>query len=109
MPRVKRRVVTAGVVVAAIALFAWEWAAAPRVRASESVVRQLPSVRGQLYLGRTFEGLPLRSVDPFLYSDCQPSRPHVRPCQSLRVTRGRVTGTDAAQVKRARKRLRPVA
>jgi len=44
LPRVKRRVVTAGVVVAAIALFAWEWAAAPRVRASESVVRQLPSV-----------------------------------------------------------------
>ena len=108
-PRVKRRVVTAAVVVAAIALFAWEWAAAPRVHVSEAVERELVSVRGQLYLGKTFEGLPLRTVDPFLYSDCLPGKPHVLPCTSVRVTGGRVTGTDADQVSRARKRLRRVA
>ena len=105
----KRRVVTAAVVVAAIALFAWEWAAAPRVHVSEAVERELVSVRGQLYLGKTFEGLPLRTVDPFLYSDCLPGKPHVLPCTSVRVTGGRVTGTDADQVSRARKRLRRVA
>ena len=108
-PRVKRRVVTAAVVVAAIALFAWEWAAAPRVHVSEAVERELVSVHGQLYLGKTFEGLPLRTVDPFLYSDCLPGKPHVLPCTSVRVTGGRVTGTDADQVSRARKRLRRVA
>ena len=107
-PRVKRRVVTAAIVVAAIALFTWEWAAAPRVHTSKAVEAQLVSVRGQLYLGKTFEGLPLRRVDPFLYSDCLPGKPHMRPCRSLRVSAGRVTGTDAAQVKRARKRLRRV-
>jgi hypothetical protein len=106
---VKRRAVTAAVVVAAIALFAWEWAAAPRVHVSASVERDLRTVHGELYLGKTFEGLPLRSVDPFLYSDCVPRRPHVRPCTSLRVAGRTVTGTDAAQVSRAKKRLRRVA
>jgi hypothetical protein len=106
---VKRRVVTAAVIAVAIALFTWEWAAAPRVQVSESVERQLGSVHGQLYLGKTFEGLPLRGVHPFLYSDCLPGRPHLRPCRSLRVADGHVSGTDRAQVRRARKRLRPVA
>ena len=105
----KRRVVTAGVVAAAIALFAWEWAAAPRVHASEAVEQELLSVRGQLYLGETFEGLPLRTVDPFLYSDCLPGKPHVLPCTSVRVTGDQVTGTDPDQVSRAKKRLRRVA
>jgi hypothetical protein len=105
---VKRRVVTAAVVVAAIALFTWEWAAAPRVEVSKAVERELVSVRGQLYLGKTFEGLPLRTVDPFLYSDCVPGKPHVLPCTSLRVAGGQVTGTDTDQVNRARKHLRRV-
>ena len=87
-PRVKRRVVTVAVVAAAIALFAWEWAAAPRVQVSDAVEQQLGSARGKLYLGETFEGLPLRRVDPFLYSDCLPGRPHVRPCTSVRVADG---------------------
>jgi hypothetical protein len=106
---VKRRVVTAGVVVAAIALFTWEWEAAPRVHVSNAVEQELVTARGQLYLGETFEGLPLRRVDPFLYSDCLPGRPHLRPCRSVRVAEGRVTGSDSAQVSRARKRLRRVA
>jgi hypothetical protein len=105
---VKRRVVAAAVVLAAVALFTWEWTAAPRVHASKSVERELAGVHGQLYLGTTFEGLPLRRVHPFLYSDCAAGKPHMRPCQSLRVSAGRVTGTDAGQVRRARKRLRPV-
>jgi hypothetical protein len=106
---VKRRVVTVAVVAAALALFTWEWAAAPRVRTSDAVERELSSVRGRLYLGKTFEGLPLRRVDPFLYSDCLPGKPHARPCRSVLVSRGRVTGTDPAQVSRARKHLRRVA
>jgi hypothetical protein len=105
---VKRRLVTAAVVVAAIALFTWEWTAAPRVHISASVERKLVLAHGRLYLGKTFEGLPLRTVDPFLYSDCVPGKPHVRPCTSVRVDGGRVTGTDPAQVRRAKKRLRRV-
>ena len=105
----KRRVVTAAVVVAAIAPLRLGVGRAPRVHVSEAVERELASVRGQLYLGKTFEGLPLRTVDPFLYSDCLPGKPHVLPCTSVRVAGGRVTGTDADQVSRARKRLRRVA
>ncbi len=107
-PRVKRRLVTLAVVAAVIALFTWEWAAAPRVQVSDAVEHQLGSARGKLYLGDTFEGLPLRTVDPFLYSDCLPGKPHVRPCTSVRVADGRVTGTDAAQVRRAKRHLRRV-
>jgi len=106
---VLRPVVTAGVVVAVAALFAWEWAAAPRVEATKQVLAQLGSVRGALYLGPRFEGLPLRTVRPFLYSDCVPGKPHVIACQWLRVDHGVVTGSDPAQVIRARAKLRPVA
>ncbi len=107
----KRQVVTAFVAVAAIALFVLQWSQAPRVTASATVTRQLPSVRGQLYLGETFEGLPLRTVAPFLYSDCEPGKEKVSPvpCKWVRVEGGRVAGHDPKQVDRARKKLRPVA
>jgi hypothetical protein len=106
---VKRRVVTVVVVVAAGAIFTWEWAAAPRVHADARVRSELAGVRGEQYLGGRFEGLPLRTVRPFLYSDCLPGRPHVVACHWLRVANGRVSGSDPAQVTRARARLRPVA
>ena len=101
-----RRVVTGAVVVAVLALFTWEWAAAPRVEASEQVLAQLPSVRGQLYLGPRFEGLPLRAVRPFLYSDCIPGKPHAVDCHWLQVRAGHVSGSDPRQVARARSSLR---
>ena len=105
----KRHLVSAGVVVAVAALCTWEWAAAPRVHASEAVTARLPAVRGELYLGGRFEGLPLRTVHPFLYSDCIPGKPHVVACHWLEVRAGRVTGSDVRQVGRARSRLRRVA
>jgi hypothetical protein len=105
---VSRRIVTAAVLVAVAGVFAWEWTAAPRVHASAQVTGQLASVRGRLYLGTRFEGLPLRTVRPFLYSDCVPGKPHVVACHWLRVTAGRVTGSEPAQVIRARGELRPV-
>jgi hypothetical protein len=104
----RRRLITLGVVVACAAIFSWEWAAAPRVHASPVVVGQLPAARGQLYLGSRFEGLPLRTVSPFLYSDCLPGKPHVLPCTWVRVTRGRVSGSNHAQVRRAVRKLRRV-
>src|SRR5438445_381278 len=70
----KRRLVTAAVVVASIGLFALQWSQAPRVTTSPRVEAALAGVRGELYLGETFEGLPLRTVHPFLYSDCVPGR-----------------------------------
>jgi hypothetical protein len=99
--------VAAAIVVACIALFVLEWARAPRVEASESVTRRLPEARGQLYLGETFEGLALRTVTPFLYSDCEPGKPKRAPvpCAWVKVERGRVTGGDSKQVARARGRL----
>jgi hypothetical protein len=107
----KRQVVTAVVVLAAFFLFVLQWSQAPRVTASETVTRQLPAVRGQLYLGETFEGLPLRTVAPFLYSDCEPGKPKTSPlpCKWVKVTAGRVAGHDPKQVARARAKLRPVA
>jgi hypothetical protein len=105
---VKRHLVAAGVVVAVVALFSWEWAAAPRVHASAAVTAQLASARGELYLGGRFEGLPLRTVDPFLYSDCIPGRAHVVPCRWVRVAHGAVTGSDPRQVVRARGSLHRV-
>jgi hypothetical protein len=72
------------------------------------VVKQLQGVRGSLYLGHAFEGLPLRTVRPFLYSDCLPGKPHVLPCTWVRVNRGRVTGVSPAQVSRAVRKLRRV-
>ena len=105
----RRALVTTGIVVAVLALFTWEWAAAPRVHTEPHVERQLANAKGKLYLGGTFEGLPLRTVDPFLYSDCIPGKPHVVPCHWVRVAKGVVTGTDPRQVKRARSELRRVA
>jgi len=106
--RLKRRIVTALVVVASAGLFFWQWSAAPRVQASASVTRQLPAVRGELYLGDTFEGLPLRAVRPFLYSDCIPGKAHELPCAVVRVAAGRLSGSDPKQLERARDELRPV-
>jgi hypothetical protein len=104
----RRALVTTGIVAAVLALFTWEWTAAPRVHTSPAVERQLERARGQLYLGKSFEGLPLRTVDPFLYSDCIPGKAHVVPCHWVRVAGGRVTGTDEHQVTRARSELRRV-
>jgi hypothetical protein len=107
----KRQVVTAFVALAAVFLFVLQWSQAPRVTASKSVTSLLPSVRGQLYLGETFEGLPLRTVAPFLYSDCEPGKAKHSPlpCQWVRVEQGRVAGHDPKQVARAKRKLRPVA
>jgi hypothetical protein len=105
----RRRWTTLAVVVACVSLFTWEWAAAPRVHASAAVLEQLSGVRGDRYLGQSFEGLPLRTVRPFLYSDCLPGKPHIIPCTWIRVDNGRVTGRNPAQVTRAVKRLRRVA
>ena len=104
----RRALVTTGILVAVLALFTWEWAAAPRVHVSPTVERQLETAKGRLYLGGSFEGLPLRTVDPFLYSDCIPGKPHVMPCHWVRVADGRVTGVDPRQVRRARSELRRV-
>jgi hypothetical protein len=105
---VSRKVVTALVVLAVAGLFTWEWTAAPRVHADVRVRQELRSVRGEAFLGTRFEGLPLRAVRPFLYSDCLPGKPHVVPCRWLRVAHGRVTGSNPAQASRARSKLRPV-
>ena len=106
----KRQVVTAAIVIACLSLFALEWSQAPRVDAGTRVERALPRAHGQLYLGKTFEGLPLRTVDPFLYSDCEPGKRKVAPmpCAWVKVQRGVVTGGDPQQVARARDHLRPV-
>jgi hypothetical protein len=102
--------VTTAIVAACLALFALQWSRAPRVAASAHVTRQLPAARGELYLGETFEGLPLRTVHPFLYSDCEPGKPKQAPvpCEWVKVSSGRVTGGDADQVARAKRALRPV-
>jgi hypothetical protein len=80
------------------------------VEASPAVKRLLVHARGEPYLGDRFEGLPLRTVQPFLYSDCEPGKPKKAPmpCRWLKVDRGRVTGGNAKQVSRARAKLRPV-
>jgi hypothetical protein len=106
----KRRLVVAAVVASCFGLFVVQWTQAPRVEASRAVTRQLASVRGELYLGKTFEGLPLRTVRPFFYSDCEPGKPKTAPmpCRWLKVDGHRVTGGDAKQVARARAKLRPV-
>jgi hypothetical protein len=103
--------VAAFVTAAAVFLFFLQWSQAPRVTASAAVTSQLPSARGELYLGETFEGLPLRTVTPFLYSDCEPGKRKVTPvpCKWVKVEGGRVTGSDPKKVERARGKLRPVA
>jgi hypothetical protein len=107
----KRQVVTVAIAAAALVLFAIQWSLAPRVQATPSATRQLPTVRGELYLGKTFEGLALRRVHPFLYSTCEPGRRKTMPvrCQWVRVEDGRVSGNDPKRVARARTKLRPVA
>jgi hypothetical protein len=67
-------------------------------------------VRGELYLGQTFEGLALRTVQPFLYSDCEPGKRRTVPvrCTWVKVVDGRVTGADPKQVRRAKEALRRV-
>ncbi len=81
------------------------------MQASAAVTRRLPEARGELYLGKTFEGLALRTVRPFFYSDCEPGKRKTVPvrCTWVKVERGRVTGGDAKQVRRAKAALRPVA
>jgi hypothetical protein len=106
-----RQVVTALVVAAALGLFYLQWHQAPRVEIEPAVDAKLQRARpGALYLGETFEGLPLRTVDPFLYSDCKPGIPKraPQPCHWVRVAGGRITGSNDAQVRRARGELRPV-
>ena len=106
----KRQLVTAAIAAASIALFVLQWARAPRVEASPSATRQLPTARGELYLGETFEGLALRRVHPFLYSTCEPGKRKTMPvrCEWVRVEGGRVSGDDPKQVARARAKLHPV-
>jgi hypothetical protein len=104
-----RTLATAVVVATCLGLFVWEWEAAPRVHATDRVVRGLSGVRGRLYLGTTFHGLPLRSVRPFVYSDCVPHRPHLVPCTWIVVRDGRVRASSPALAGAARRALRPVA
>jgi hypothetical protein len=105
----KRALVTIGVVVGVLVVFAVQWAAAPRVKIDPVVAAQLDHVpQNALYLGETFEGLPLRSVEPFVYSDCLHPSPKLKRCHWLRVDGDRVTGSDGKQVERARKELHPV-
>ena len=106
----KRQVVTAAIAAAALALFVVQWSLAPRVQANPSATRELPTVRGELYLGETFEGLALRRVHPFVYSTCDPGKRKTMPvrCHWVRVDGGRVSGPDPKQVARARTKLRPV-
>jgi hypothetical protein len=101
--------VTAVVVVAMLLVFTWEWTAAPRVKIDPAVAAKLDDVPpGALYLGETFEGLPLRTIRPFVYSDCFHPTPELKRCHWLRVAEGRVTGSDEKQVRRAQKKLHPV-
>jgi hypothetical protein len=107
----KRQLITGFVVAGSLVVFLIEWHGAPRVKIDPAVVAELRSVpAGELYLGEKFEGLPLRTVTPFLYSDCKPGIPKrsPSPCHVVKVDRGEVTGSNAAQVSRARKQLRPV-
>ncbi len=109
--RRKRQLITALVVVAVAGLFYLEWHGAPRVTIEPEVAAQLTHVApGALYLGLSFEGLPLRTVTPFLYSDCKPGveKRSPSPCHVIKVDHGVVTGTSPSQVRRARKRLHPV-
>jgi hypothetical protein len=102
--------VVVAVAAACITLFSLQWWRAPRVAADQGAVRDLAAVRGKLYLGTTFEGLPLRRVAPFLYSDCEPGARKRTPmrCSWVRVDAGVVTGDDTRQVARAKRALRPV-
>ena len=90
-------------------VFTWEWTAAPRVKIDPAVAARLDGVPGEsLYLGETFEGLPLRMIDPFVYSDCLHPTPELKRCHWLRIGGERITGSDAKQIRRAEKKLHPV-
>ncbi len=108
----KRQLVTALAVIGSFYLFYLQWHEAPRVEIDPRVAAQLRHTPPQaLFLGESFEGLALRSVDPFLYSDCEPGVPKTSPtpCQWLKVDHGTVTGSSEAQARRARRKLRTVA
>jgi hypothetical protein len=105
----KRTIVTAATVAFLLFMFAWEWINAPRVDITPAVAAQLEKAPPRArYLGKTFEGLALRRVDPFYYSNCRLVRPEKDHCHWLRVSNGRVTGSDPDQVARAEKKLRPL-
>jgi hypothetical protein len=107
----KRQLVSFLVAGAALTLFYLQWHSAPRVEIEPAVAVELRRASPDaLYLGETFEGLPLRTVDPFLYSDCKPGVPKrsPEPCHWVRVTSGRITGSNEGQVSRARQKLRRV-
>ena len=107
----KRLLVTVLVAGTALTLFYLQWHAAPRVEIEPAVAAELRRASPDaLYLGETFEGLPLRTVDPFLYSDCKPGVPKhsPEPCHWVRVASGRVTGSNEGQVNRARGKLHRV-
>jgi len=108
--RSRRQLVTFATVLAVVGIFAWQWAQAPRVRANATVSRQLAELPPhELYLGTAFEGLALVSVRPFVYTNCPTKHPRApEACEWVRVAHGRVTGSDAKLVHRARKNLRPV-
>jgi hypothetical protein len=103
--------VTVLIAAGALTLFYLQWHAAPRVKIEPAVEAELRHARPDaLFLGETFEGLPLRTVDPFLYSDCKPGVPKrsPEPCHWIRVASGRVTGSNEGQVDRAQGKLRRV-
>jgi hypothetical protein len=105
----KRRLVTAVVVAVVVSLFGWQWAAAPRVHADPNAQAALASLPAhELYLGTSFEGLALRRVRPFLYSNCRGRARASLRCDWVKVAGGRVTGSDRTQVARAVEGLRPV-
>jgi hypothetical protein len=107
--RRKRTLVTVGIVVAVLFLFYLQWHEAPRIEIAPSVASELQRVPPKtLYLGPTFEGLPLRTVNPFLYSDCAPDKPKLVVCRWVRVDDGRVTASNPDRARRALKALRPV-
>jgi len=107
--RRKRTLVTAVIVGAVLFLFYLQWHEAPRIEIEPTVASELQRVPPKtLYLGPTFEGLPLRTVNPFLYSDCAPDKPKLVVCRWVRVDHGRVTASNPDRAKRALKALRPV-
>ena len=107
--RRKRTLVTAVIVGVVLFLFYLQWHEAPRIEIAPSVASELQRVPPKtLYLGPTFEGLPLRTVNPFLYSDCAPDKPKLVVCRWVRVDEGRVTASNPDRARRALKALRPV-
>ena len=93
-----------------VAIFTWEWTAAPRVHASPAVLRQLPAVHGDL-VPRPVPSKACRSAPCGRFSTataCPASRTSSR-ARWVQVDHGRVTGRDPVQVQRAVRKLRRVA